>query len=149
MSKENFGSVLVLGSSGMVGSSIGRLLKERGCENVHLINRDVVDLTDSDATRECFSNFKVDWVVISAAKVGGIFANDAYPVQFLTENLKIQTNALESAYESGIRKGIFLGSSCIYPKFCPQPITEDALLTGALEPTNEAYALAKITGIKF
>jgi GDP-L-fucose synthase len=132
----------------MAGSSIVRLLQQRGYENILTASRQDVDLVDADAVSQWFNANRPDVVVLAAAKVGGIQANDTYPADFLLENLKIQNNVIESAWRSGSRRLLFLGSSCIYPKFADQPIREESLLTGSLEPTNEWYAIAKITGIK-
>jgi len=140
--------IFVAGHRGMAGSSIVRLLQQRGYENILTASRQDVDLVDADAVSQWFNANRPDVVVLAAAKVGGIQANDTYPADFLLENLKIQNNVIESAWRSGSRRLLFLGSSCIYPKFADQPIREESLLTGSLEPTNEWYAIAKITGIK-
>src|SRR5947208_16215699 len=132
----------------MVGSALVRRLEAEGYTNVLKRDRSQLDLTDESAVAKFFADEPPDVVVVAAAKVGGIKTNNDYPVEFLLENLRIQNSIIRSAYESGARKLLFLGSSCIYPKFAPQPIPETALLTGALEPTNEAYAIAKIAGIK-
>ena len=139
--------IFVAGHRGMVGSALVRRLASDGCEVVSA-GRDVLDLTDQVAVRDWFNTEKPDAVILAAAKVGGIHANDTYPVDFLADNLALQTNVITSAHESGVEKLLFLGSSCIYPKHAPQPIPEEALLTGPLEPTNEWYAIAKIAGIK-
>ena len=139
--------IFVAGHRGMVGSALVRRLASEGCEVV-TAGRDVLDLTDQAAVRDWFNTEKPDAVILAAAKVGGIHANDTYPVDFLADNLALQTNVITSAHESGVEKLLFLGSSCIYPKHAPQPIPEEALLTGPLEPTNEWYAIAKIAGIK-
>ena len=139
--------IFVAGHRGMVGSALVRRLASEGCEVV-TAGRDVLDLTDQAAVRDWFNTEKPDAVILAAAKVGGIHANDTYPVNFLADNLALQTNVITSAHESGVEKLLFLGSSCIYPKHAPQPIPEEALLTGPLEPTNEWYAIAKIAGIK-
>ena len=141
-------SVFIAGHRGLVGSAIVRNLKAHGCERILTRTRAEVDLTDTRAVRDFFTKAQPQFVVLAAAKVGGIKANNDFPVEFLLENLKIQNNILEAAFESGVEKLLFLGSSCIYPKFAPQPISESSLLTGELEPTNEAYAIAKIAGIK-
>lgn len=141
-------NVMVAGSAGMVGSAIVRNLKDKGYENIISATRDDVDFTDQDSVRKYFCYHEPEYVIIAAAKVGGILANSKYPADFIYENLMIQSNIIHTAYEYGVRKLLFLGSSCIYPKFATQPITEDQLLTGALEPTNDAYAVAKIAGIK-
>src|SRR5947208_9693346 len=132
----------------MVGSALVRRLEAEGFTNVLKRDRSQLDLTDESAVAKFFADAPPDVVVVAAAKVGGIKANNEYPVEFLLENLRIQNNIIPSAFEAGVRKLLFLGSSCIYPKFAPQPILETALLTGPLEPTNEAYAMAKIAGIK-
>jgi GDP-L-fucose synthase len=139
--------ILVAGANGMVGSAIVRNLEEKGYSNVIKGVRHVVDFTDKEATDRCFQLERPEYVFVAAAKVGGIMANNTYKADFLTENLRIQTNIIDSAYRWNVKKLLFLGSSCIYPKFATQPITEDQLMTGALEPTNDAYAIAKIAGI--
>lgn len=131
-----------------MGSAIVRRLRSDGFENLVLRTRSELDLASQSEVESFFESEKIDRVFLAAAKVGGILANDTYPAEFLFENLEIQNNVIHSAYRSGVQKLLFLGSSCIYPKFAPQPISEDALLTGPLEPTNEAYAIAKIAGIK-
>ncbi len=140
--------IFVAGHRGMVGSALVRRLEAEGFTNVLKRDRSQLDLTDESAVAKFFADEPPDVVVVAAAKVGGIKANNEYPVEFLLENLRIQNNIIRSAFEAGARKLLFLGSSCIYPKFAPQPIPETALLTGPLEPTNEAYAIAKIAGIK-
>ena len=132
----------------MVGSAVLRRLEAEGFGNIVRRARAQLDLTDQSAVAKFFAKEKPDIVVVAAAKVGGIKANNEHPVEFLLENLRIQNNIIHSAHESGVRKLLFLGSSCIYPKFAPQPIPETALLGGPLEPTNDAYAIAKIAGIK-
>ena len=139
--------VFVAGHRGMVGSAIVRRLASENCE-VLTAGRDVLDLKDQAAVRAWFAAEKPDAVFLAAAKVGGILANDSYPADFLYDNLMIEANVIEAAHRSGTEKLLFLGSSCIYPRLAPQPIPEDALLTGPLEPTNEWYAIAKIAGIK-
>ena len=141
-------SFFVAGHRGMAGSGICRALQRNGYENLLLANRDELDLLVFDAVQSWFAENKPTVVVLAAAKVGGIHANDTYPADFLLENLKIQTNVIETAWRSGVKRLLFLGSSCIYPKLADQPIKENSLLTGALEPTNEWYAIAKIAGIK-
>lgn len=141
-------SIFVAGHRGMVGSAIVRRLQSAGYENLVLRTRSELDLTDAAATREFFEEERPEYVFLAAAKVGGILANDSYPADFIRENLSIQTSVIHSAWESGVRKLLFLGSSCIYPKHAPQPMAEDVLLTGPLEATNDAYAIAKIAGIK-
>ena len=139
--------VLVCGANGMVGSSIVRNLESKGYTYIIKGTRRVVDFTDDDETDTFFRLSRPEYVFVAAAKVGGIMANNNYKADFLTENLRIQTNIIDSAYRNGVKKLLFLGSSCIYPKFATQPITEDQLMTGSLEPTNDAYAIAKIAGI--
>ena len=140
--------IFVAGHRGMVGSALVRRLEAEGFDNLLIRDRSKLDLTNESAVAEFFANETPDTVVVAAAKVGGIKANYEYPVEFLLENLRIQNNIIHSASQTGVRKLLFLGSSCIYPKFAPQPISESALLSGPLEPTNEAYAIAKIAGIK-
>src|SRR5689334_19652349 len=139
--------VFVAGHRGMVGSALCRRLASEGCE-VLTAGRDALDLRRQGAVEEWMQAEKPDAVFLAAAKVGGILANDSYPADFLHDNLAIQTNVIEAARRSGVRKLLFLGSSCIYPKLAAQPIAEEALLTGPLEPTNEWYAVAKIAGLK-
>jgi GDP-L-fucose synthase len=140
--------IFVAGHRGMVGSALVRRLEGEGFVNLLVRDRSKLDLRDESMTAKFFAAEKPAIVIVAAAKVGGIKANNDYPVEFLLENLRIQNNVIRSAYEAGVRKLLFLGSSCIYPKFAPQPIPETALLSGRLEPTNEAYAIAKIAGIK-
>ncbi len=140
--------IYVAGHNGMVGSAIIRALKRQGYSNIVTRARAGLDLADTQAVEAFFQAERPEVVVMAAARVGGILANDTYPVEFLTENLRLQNNVLESAHRAGVQRLIFLGSSCIYPKLAPQPIREDSLLTGPLEPTNEAYAIAKIAGVK-
>ena len=140
--------IFVAGYRGMVGSALMRRLEAEAFSNVVTRERAQLDLTDESAVAKFFAEEKPDIVILAAAKVGGIKANNDYPVEFLVENLRIQNNVIRSAYDNGVRKLLFLGSSCIYPKFARQPIAESALLTGPLEQTNEAYAIAKIAGIK-
>jgi GDP-L-fucose synthase len=140
--------IFVAGHRGMVGSALVRRLEAEGFNNLVMRDRSKLDLTDELSVSKFFARETPDIVVVAAAKVGGIRANNEYPVEFLLENLRIQNNVIRFARESGARKLLFLGSSCIYPKFAPQPIPEAALLSGPLEPTNEAYAIAKIAGIK-
>lgn len=139
--------VWVAGHRGMVGSAIVRRLASEGCE-VITAGREVVDLKRQDQVQAWMAKEKPDAIFLAAAKVGGILANDSFPADFLYDNLMIETNIIEAAHREGVAKLLFLGSSCIYPKFAEQPIREDSLLTGALEPTNEWYAIAKIAGIK-
>jgi GDP-L-fucose synthase len=139
--------VLVAGANGMVGSAIVRNLDSKGYKNIIKGTRQVIDFTDRQQTEIFFRIEKPEYVFVAAAKVGGIMANNNYKADFLTENLQIQTNIIQQSYNFGVKKLLFLGSSCIYPKFATQPIREDQLMTGALEPTNDAYAIAKIVGI--
>ncbi|MEO1251517.1 MAG: GDP-L-fucose synthase [Pseudomonadota bacterium] len=139
--------IFVAGHRGMVGAAVARRLEPENCE-ILTAGRSAMDLRDQAGVRAWFAEKKPDAVVLAAAKVGGILANDTYPADFLYENLVIETNVIEAAYRSGVEKLLFLGSSCIYPKLAPQPIRENALLTGPLEPTNEWYAIAKIAGLK-
>ena len=131
----------------MVGSAIVRQLQADGFRNILELHRDEADLTDAGAVDRWFNDQRPEYVFAAAAKVGGVLANDRYPADFIRENLLIQTHVIDASYRHGATKLLFLGSSCIYPKYAPQPITEDCLMKGALEPTNEAYAVAKIAGI--
>ena len=140
--------IFVAGHRGMVGSAIVRRLQRAGFENILTRTRQELDLMDRAAVRVFFETERPDYVVDAAARVGGIAANFEKPVEFLIENLTIQNNVIQAAADFGVTKFLFLGSSCIYPKLAPQPLMEDALLTGPLEPTNDAYAIAKIAGIK-
>jgi len=140
--------IYVAGHRGMVGSAIVRELRRQGYRHIITRQRDELDLENQNQVNRFFCTEKVDVVYLAAAKVGGILANDTYPVDFLYRNLMIQDNIIHAAHAAGVRRLLFLGSSCIYPKLAPQPIREDALLTGPLEPTNEAYAIAKIAGLK-
>ena len=141
--------IFIAGASGMVGSALVRLLKKKGYNNNLLVpKREELDLLDSLAVKEWFMKHKPNIVILAAAKVGGIFANSSYPASFILENLKIQTNVIESACNCKVRRLVFLGSSCIYPKYSVQPIKEEYLLSGYLEKTNEWYAIAKISGMK-
>ncbi|QNG27872.1 GDP-L-fucose synthase [Synechococcus sp. HK01-R] len=140
--------IYVAGHRGMAGSAICRALERAGYHQLLTASRSELNLLDGSAVEAWFAKHQPSVVVLAAAKVGGIQANSSYPADFLLENLKIQTNVIETAWRSGVRRLLFLGSSCIYPKFAEQPIREEALLTGALEPTNEWYAIAKIAGIK-
>lgn len=150
MSVEAAPLVYVAGHRGMVGSAIVRHLLRTGhpAEGIVCRTRAELDLTDQAATRAFFEAVRPDQVYLAAAHVGGILANNAYPADFIYKNLMIEANVIDAAFHSGVRKLLFLGSSCIYPRAVPQPMAEDALLTGALEPTNEPYAIAKIAGIK-
>ena len=140
--------IFVAGHRGMVGSSIKRSLKAKGYTNILTVNKKELDLTDQNSVKNWFSNNKPNVVAIAAAKVGGIYANDTYPTDFLLDNLKIQNNLIQNSFEFGVKRLLFLGSSCIYPKFAKQPLKEEYLMTGELETTNEWYAIAKIAGIK-
>src|SRR5947207_14662216 len=140
--------IFVAGYRGLVGSALIRRLEREGFHNLPKRDRSQLDLADKQAMHGFFAQEKPAIVIVAAAKVGGIKANNDFPVEFLLDNLRIQNNVIHAAHEAGVRKLLFLGSSCIYPKFAPQPIPETALLTGSLEPTNEAYAIAKIAGIK-
>ena len=140
--------IFVAGHRGMVGSALVRHLEAEGFTNLSNRDSSQLDLMNESAVMKFFLEEAPAVVILAAAKVGGIKANNDYPVEFLLENLRIQNNVIRSAYQTGVRKLLFLGSSCIYPKFAPQPIPETALLSGPLEPTNEAYAIAKIAGIK-
>jgi GDP-L-fucose synthase len=144
---DNDSRVLVAGANGMVGSAIVRNLESNGFTNIIKGTRDTVDFADQEATDKFFQLVKPEYVFVAAAKVGGIMANNTHKADFLTQNIRIQTNIIDSAYRCAVEKLLFLGSSCIYPKFATQPITEDQLMTGTLEPTNDAYAIAKIAGI--
>ena len=140
--------VYVAGHRGLVGSAIVRQLKERGFTNLILKTSSELDLINQSAVNEFFKAEMPEYVILAAAKVGGIHANNTYPADFIYQNLMIEANVIHSAYQYGVKRLLFLGSSCIYPRAVEQPMREDALLTGVLEPTNEPYALAKISGIK-
>jgi GDP-L-fucose synthase len=140
--------VFVAGHRGLVGSAIVRQLDAAGHDNWIGASRDELDLCDRDAVFDFMRQHKPEAVIIAAAKVGGIVANSNFPVEFLSENVQVQTNLMDAAHKFNVEYLVFLGSSCIYPKFAPQPISEDSLLTGPLEETNEAYAIAKIAGVK-
>ncbi|KZD58123.1 MULTISPECIES: GDP-L-fucose synthase [Bacillus] len=140
--------IYVAGHRGLVGSAILRKLEEQGYTNLVYKTSKELDLRDPRQVEEFFQKEKIDYVFLAAAKVGGIVANNQYPADFIRDNLMIQTNVIDLAYRSGVEKLLFLGSTCIYPKLAPQPLKEEYLLTGELEPTNEPYALAKIAGIK-
>ena len=141
-------SIFVAGHRGLVGSAIVRRLRAAGFRNLVLRDRSELNLTRQAAVEDFFADARPEYVFFAAAKVGGILANDSFPAEFLQDNLVIQTNIIDAAYRNGTRKLLFLGSSCIYPKHAPQPMPEDCLLTGPLEPTNEWYAIAKIAGLK-
>ena len=145
---NNDSKILVAGSNGLVGSAIVRNLRSKNFTNVIEATRAKVNFTSQVETEVYMHEVKPDYVFVAAAKVGGIMANKTYPADFIYQNLMIQSNIIDTAYRSGCRKLVFLGSSCIYPKHSVIPITEDQLMTGSLEPTNDAYALAKISGIK-
>ena len=140
--------IYIAGHRGLVGSAILRRLQAENASNLMLRTHAELDLIDQHAVDAFFAVEKPEYVFLAAAKVGGIHANDTYPAEFIRDNLAIQTNVIHSAWRHGARKLCFLGSSCIYPKLAPQPLREDALLTGPLEPSNEWYAIAKIAGIK-
>eukprot|EP00262_Sarcandra_glabra_P012065 TRINITY_DN3023_c0_g1_i1.p1 TRINITY_DN3023_c0_g1~~TRINITY_DN3023_c0_g1_i1.p1 ORF type:complete len:347 (+),score=32.15 TRINITY_DN3023_c0_g1_i1:67-1041(+) len=140
--------IFVAGHRGLVGSAVIRKLLAVGYQNLILKTHHELDLARQSDVENFFATEKPDYVILAAAKVGGIHANNTYPADFISINLQIQTNVIDASHRCGVRKILFLGSSCIYPKFAPQPIKEDALLTGPLEPTNEWYAVAKISGIK-
>lgn len=139
--------IYVAGHAGLVGSAITKKLQKEGYENLILKTRKELDLTDNGAVAEFFKKEAPDFVFMAAAKVGGIMANSTYPADFIYDNLTIQTNIIHQSFLSGVKKLLFLGSSCIYPKLAPQPIKEEYLLTDKLEPTNQAYAISKIAGI--
>jgi GDP-L-fucose synthase len=143
-----FGSVYIAGHRGLVGSALLRDLQKHGYRNIIVRTHNELDLRNTEKVREFFATNKPDAVVVAAARVGGIKANNDLPVEFLLENLQIQNNLISASFDFGVKKLLFLGSSCIYPRLAVQPIKEEALLTGALEPTNEPYAIAKIAGIK-
>jgi GDP-L-fucose synthase len=140
--------IYVAGHRGMVGSAIVRRLRKDGFDNILLKSHTELDLTNQAAVDNFFEQYRPQYVFLAAAKVGGILANDNYPAAFLRDNIAIQTNVIDAAYRYGTHKLLFLGSSCIYPKYAPQPMSEDCLLTGSLEPTNQWYAIAKIAGLK-
>ncbi len=148
MTVDRQGTVFVAGHLGMVGSAIVRRLCALGYENILTAGRDQLDLLDQQAVHDFFATHAIDQVYLAAARVGGIHANDTYPADFIYDNLMIQANVVKAAHNHGVQKLLFLGSSCIYPRLAAQPMREDALLTGVLEPTNEPYAIAKIAGIK-
>jgi GDP-L-fucose synthase len=140
--------IYVAGHRGLVGSAVVRSANSQGFENLIVRSREELDLTEQSAVRSFFDEARPQAVIMAAARVGGIHANNSHPAGFLRDNLLIQDNVIDAAYRSGVEKFVFLGSSCIYPKLAPQPIKEDCLLTGPLEPTNEWYAIAKIAGVK-
>jgi len=145
---EKGAKIYVAGHTGLVGSALTRKLREEGYHNLLLRTRAELDLCDQAATADVFRQEQPDYVILAAARVGGIVANESYPAEFLYDNLMIQANIIQSARQQGVRRLLFLGSSCIYPKLAPQPLKEEYLLTGPLEPTNDAYAVAKIAGVK-
>ena len=145
---ERTDKIYVAGHRGLAGSALVRRLRAAGCQNLLLRTHAELELTDGAAVRRFFEAERPQHVVLAAAKVGGILANDTLPADFIRENLAIQTNVIHEAWRAGVRRLLFLGSSCIYPRDCPQPMKEDYLLTGPLEPTNRAYAIAKIAGIE-
>ena len=140
--------IAIFGSKGMVGSAILRLLRKKGYQKIIAPTKKELNLLDNYDTKKWFSTNRPDIVILAAAKVGGIFANNEYPADFILENLKIQTNVIENSFENNVNKFLFLGSSCIYPKYSNQPIKEEELLKGHLESTNQWYAIAKIAGLK-
>lgn len=145
---EKNARIYVAGHNGLVGSAIVRKLQDEGYDNLVLRTFSELDLRNQAATDRFFAKEKPEYVFLAAAKVGGIYANSTYPADFIRDNLQVQTNVIDAAWRNGVKRFLFLGSSCIYPKLAPQPMQESCLLTGELEPTNEAYAIAKIAGIK-
>ncbi|SNB44727.1 GDP-L-fucose synthase [Geobacter sp. DSM 9736] len=145
---EKSARIYVAGHTGLVGSAITRRLRKEGYDNLILRDEKELDLRDQGAVAGFFRENRPEYVMIAAAKVGGIVANNSYPADFIYTNLMIQSNVIHHAYAAGVKRLLFLGSSCIYPKMAPQPIKEEYLLTGPLEPTNDAYAIAKIAGVK-
>jgi GDP-L-fucose synthase len=145
---EKGSRIFVAGHGGLAGSAIRRALEQQGYANLLLRTHGELDLTDRQAVHAFFCQEQPEYVFLAAAKVGGILANDTYPADFIRENLEIQTNVIDASYRSGVKRLLFLGSSCIYPRLAPQPIKEEYLLTGPLESTNRAYAVAKIAGIE-
>jgi GDP-L-fucose synthase len=145
---ENSSRIFIAGHRSLVGSAIRRELERKGYTKLLLKTRSELDLLSDTAVANLFAEERPDYVFLAAAKVGGILANDTYPADFIRDNLEIQTNVIDAAYRSGVKRLLFLGSSCIYPRLCPQPIKEEYRLTGPLEATNRAYALAKIAGIE-
>jgi GDP-L-fucose synthase len=148
MTMDKHARIYVAGHRGLVGSALVRALQAKGYTNLVLRMHAELDLTDSADTEAFFSEEKPEYVFLAAAKVGGILANNTYPAEFIHDNLAIQTNVIHSSYRHNVKRLLFLGSSCIYPRDCPQPIREGSLMTGPLEPTNRPYALAKIAGIE-
>lgn len=145
---ERKDKIYIAGHRGLVGSAIYRALEKEGYQNLIYRSSSELDLRERDQVQTFFEEQEIDYVFLAAAKVGGIAANNDFPADFIRDNLLIQTNVIDSAYRAGVKKLMFLGSTCIYPKFAPQPLKEEYLLTGILEPTNEPYAIAKIAGIK-
>ena len=145
---DNESKVFVAGNRGLVGSALVRNLIKKGYKNIYSAPRTHFDLRDQNDVEKYFEVNRPEYVFLAAAKVGGIKANSDYPAQFIRDNLQIQTNVIDASYRHGVKKLVFLGSSCIYPKFATQPITEEQFMTGPLEPTNDAYAIAKIAGIR-
>ncbi len=145
---EKDSRIYVAGHRGLVGSAIVRALRRQEYDNLFLRSHAELDLTNRSAVQAFFDQHRPEYVFLAAAKVGGILANDAYPADFIRENLEIQTSVIDAGFRSGVKRLLFLGSSCIYPKLAPQPIKEEYLLTGPLEPTNRAYAIAKIAGVE-
>ena len=145
---EKNSRIFVAGHRGLVGSAIRRGLEKQGYRNLLLRTHAELDLAEREEVRNFFREHRPEYVILAAAKVGGILANDSRPAEFIRDNLEIQTNVIDAAYRSGVKRLLFLGSSCIYPKLAPQPLKEEYLLTGPLEPTNRPYALAKIAGIE-
>jgi len=145
---DNHAKIYIAGHRGLVGSAIVRALQAKGFDNLLLKTSAELDLRNQAAVESFFASEKPEYVILAAAKVGGILANDSYPADFICDNLQIQTHVIDSAYRNGVKRFLFLGSSCIYPKLAPQPMPESCLLTGSLEATNEWYAIAKIAGVK-
>lgn len=145
---EKQSKIYVAGHLGLVGSAILRKVQQNGYKNIIVKTREELDLLDQKSVEEFFANERPEYVFLAAARVGGILANKTHKAEFIYENIQIQNNIIHFAWKTRVRKLLFLGSSCIYPKFCPQPIKEEYLMTGALEETNDAYAIAKIAGIK-
>jgi len=140
--------IFIAGHNGLVGSALVRKLKEKGFDNLLLKNRSELDLTNQHSVEVFFAHEKPEYVFLAAAKGGGIHANSTHPSESISSNMQVQMNIINESWKYKVKKMLFLGSSCIYPKYAPQPMNEDSLLSGKLEPTNEAYALAKIAGIK-
>lgn len=148
MTMQTEDNIYIAGHNGMVGRALVRLLQQQGFGNLLLASRAELELTSQQQTQDFFAQHKPDYVLLAAARVGGIYANNTYPADFIYQNLMIQNNVIQAAFEHKVKRLLFLGSSCIYPKHASQPMQEEALLTGTLEPTNEPYAIAKIAGIK-